>query len=191
MIGTLAPYWRTRYGLPAANVVVWSGDNPCSLIGTGLVDEGRVGISLGTSDTLFGLMRAPRIDSTGTGHVFGAPTGDFMGLTVFSNGSLARERVRDAYGLDWPGFSAALAAAPPGNRGALMLPWFVPEITPHVPVAAVRRRRLEPGDAPSNVRAVVEAQMMAMANHSRVDGRGDPHDPRDRRRVRPIATSCR
>ena len=98
--------------------------------------------------------------------MFGAPTGDFMGLTVFSNGSLARERVREAYGLDWAGFSAALAAAPPGNRGALMLPWFVPEITPHVPVAAVRRRGLEPDDAPSNVRAVVEAQMMAMANHS-------------------------
>lgn len=166
VVGTLAPYWRTRYGLPAARVVVWSGDNPCSLIGTGLVDEGRVGISLGTSDTLFGLMRAPRVDAAGTGHVFGAPTGDFMGLTVFSNGSLTRERVRDAYGLDWSGFSAALAAAPPGNRGALLLPWFVPEITPHVPAAAVRRRRLGPGDASANVRAVVEAQMMAMANHS-------------------------
>jgi xylulokinase len=164
--GTLAPYWRARYGLPAANVVVWSGDNPCSLVGTGLVDEGRVGISLGTSDTFFGLMSAPRIDAAGTGHVFGAPTGDFMGLTVFSNGSLTRERVRDAYGLDWRGFSAALAAAPPGNRGAVILPWFVPEITPHVPVAAVRRRHLDPGDPPSNVRAVVEAQMMAMANHS-------------------------
>jgi xylulokinase len=164
--GTLAPYWRDRYSLPAASVIVWSGDNPCSLIGTGLVDEGRVGISLGTSDTLFGMMRAPRIDPGGTGHVFGAPTGDFMGLTVFSNGSLTRERVRDAYGLDWPGFSAALAAAPAGNRGALLLPWFAPEITPHVPAAAVRRRRLDPGDAPANVRAVVEAQMIAMANHS-------------------------
>jgi xylulokinase len=74
--------------------------------------------------------------------------------------------VRDAYGLDWSGFSAVLAASPPGNRGALILPWFVPEITPHVPVAVVRRRHLEPGDVPSNVRAVVEAQMMAMANHS-------------------------
>src|SRR5262249_58846077 len=75
--GPLASYWRIRYGFSPAQVVVWSGDNPCSLIGTGLVDEGRIGISLGTSDTLFGLMRAPRIDTTGTGHVFGAPTGDF------------------------------------------------------------------------------------------------------------------
>jgi xylulokinase len=165
--GTLAPYWRERYGLPPSAVVVWSGDNPCSLIGTGLVDEGRVAISLGTSDTIFGLMRTPRVDPTGTGHVFGAPTGEFMGLTVFSNGSLARERIRDAYGLDWRGFSAALGATPPGNGGAVMLPWFVPEITPPVAIPGVRRVGLDAADGPRNVRAVVEGQMMAMANHSR------------------------
>ena len=51
------------------------GDNPCSLIGTGLVREGRMAISLGTSDVSFGLMEAPRVDASGTGHVFGAPTG--------------------------------------------------------------------------------------------------------------------
>jgi xylulokinase len=26
--GSVASYWRNRYGLPAASVVVWSGDNP-------------------------------------------------------------------------------------------------------------------------------------------------------------------
>ena len=97
--GTLSAYWQARHGLPAARIVVWSGDNPCSLVGTGLVREGRVAISLGTSDTVFGLMNEPRVDRTGTGHVFGAPTGAFMGLTVFANGSLARERVRDGFGL--------------------------------------------------------------------------------------------
>ncbi len=72
---------------------------PCSLVGVGLVREGRLAISLGTSDTVFGLMREPRVDRTGTGHVFGAPTGDYMGLTCFKNGSLARERIRDQFGL--------------------------------------------------------------------------------------------
>jgi xylulokinase len=167
VVGTLAPYWRQRHGLPAAKVVTWSGDNPCSLIGVGLVREGRVAISLGTSDTIFGLMKEPRVDPGGTGHVFGAPTGDYMGLTCFSNGSLARERVRDAYGLSWQGFSEALASTPPGNRGRLMLPWFEPEITPTVLRSGVRRLRLNPGDAAANVRAVVEAQQMSMAIHSR------------------------
>jgi xylulokinase len=166
IIGTLAVSWRGRFGLPPAKLVVWTGDNPSSLIGTGLINEGRVAVSLGTSDTIFGLMRQPRVDPGGTGHVFGAPTGDYMGITVFTNGSLARERVRDDHGLDWAAFSHALRSTPPGNHGRLMLPWFVPEITPHVAVPGVRRIDLDPHDVAGNVRAVVEGQMMAMANHS-------------------------
>jgi xylulokinase len=168
IIGTLAPYWQRRHRLPPARVVVWSGDNPCSLVGTGLVVEGRVAISLGTSDTIFGLMRALPSGDEGRpeGHIFASPTGDVMGMTVFKNGSLARERMRDAYGLDWLQFSAALRTTLPGNGGALMLPWFDPEITPNVSTPSVRRRGLSEADGASNVRAIVEAQMMAMANHS-------------------------
>src|SRR5262249_27092623 len=117
--------------------------------------------------TIFGLMREPRVSASGIGHVFGAPTGDYMGITVFKNGSLARERVRDAFGVDWAGFSRALDATPPGNGGGLMLPWFDPEITPHIDRPGVRRLGLDAADAPRNMRAVVEGQMMAMANHSR------------------------
>ena len=60
VVGRLSPYWTGRYGFPAARVIAWSGDNPCSLVGTGLVSQGRIAISLGTSDTLFGFMREPR-----------------------------------------------------------------------------------------------------------------------------------
>src|SRR5437667_12695001 len=117
----------------------WSVDTPCSLIGTGLVREGLVATSLGTSDTIFGLTREPRVDATGTGHVFAAPTGAYMGLTVFKNGSLARERVRDELGLSWAEFSRTLASTPPGNGGRILLPWFEPEITPAGDVPAGRR----------------------------------------------------
>jgi xylulokinase len=167
VVGHLSDYWQLRYGFPPALVVAWSGDNPCSLIGVGLVREGRLAISLGTSDTVFGLMTRPTVDAGGVGHVFGAPTGDFMGLTCFSNGSLARERVRDEYGMTWPEFSNALAMTPPGNDGRVMLPWFEPEITPAVARPGVRRFALSPDDAPGNVRAVVEAQQLSMALHSR------------------------
>ena len=44
-VGTLAPYWQQRYSLPPARVIAWSGDNPCSLVGTGLVRAGVVAIS--------------------------------------------------------------------------------------------------------------------------------------------------
>ena len=166
VIGALSPYWQHRHGLPACRIVAWSGDNPCSLIGTGLVREGIVAISLGTSDTIFGLMTEPRVSRNGVGHVFGSPTGEFMGITVFRNGSLARERIRDQFGMSWSDFSRALAEAPPGNQGKTMLPWFEPEITPRVLVAGVQRFKLDVDDGPGNVRAVVEAQMLAMKRYS-------------------------
>jgi xylulokinase len=165
--GPLARYWQERYRLPAASVVTWSGDNPCSLIGTGLVREGRIAVSLGTSDTVFGLMDEPRVDPSGVGHVFAAPTGAFMALTCFANGSLARERVRETFGLSWAEFSAVLRGTPPGNAGRVLLPWFEPEITPAVPTPGVHRYGMADADRDANVRGVVEAQMMAASRHSR------------------------
>lgn len=170
VVSDLAPYWVRRHGFAGSRpvkVVSWSGDNPCSLIGVGLVREGRIAVSLGTSDTVFGFMGEARVDPAGTGHVFGSPTGQFMGLTCFKNGSLARERIRDEHGLDWAGFSDALRRSPPGNDGRVMLPWFEPEITPPVREPGARRYRLDRGDTSANVRAVIEAQAMSMASHSR------------------------
>jgi len=165
-VGTLSPYWQMRHGFPAAQVIAWTGDNPSSLIGVGLAREGRVAISLGTSDTMFGPMTEPHVDDSGTGHVFGAPTGAYMGLTCFQNGSLAREQIRAAQGMTWSGFSHVLASTPPGNNGRIMLPWFAPEITPPVSVPSVHRYG-PASDGASEVRAVIEAQQMSMALHSR------------------------
>jgi len=168
IVGPISNYWVERYGFsPRTRIVAWSGDNPCSLIGVGLVKPGRLAISLGTSDTLFGYLPEPRVDPAMEGHTFGAPTGDYMSLICFKNGSLARERICNAAGLDWEGFSAALRETPAGNGGAILLPWFEPEITPNVQDPGVRRYGLREDDGPANVRAVVEAQMMTMAIHSR------------------------
>jgi sugar (pentulose or hexulose) kinase len=89
-------------------------------------------------------MSEPRIHQAGIGYVSASPTGIYMGTTVFKNGSLARERVRDSFGFDWAKFSAALASRPAGNHGAIMFPWFDPEITPHVSAPGVRRVNLDP-----------------------------------------------
>jgi xylulokinase len=80
VIGVLAPAWRSRCGLPEVRVVAWTGDNSSSLVGTGLVEGDSMVVSLGTSDTICGLMRHPREEGPRTGHVFGAPTGDFMSV---------------------------------------------------------------------------------------------------------------
>jgi xylulokinase len=167
VVGPVARYWVERHGVRRdALACVWSGDNPCSAVGLGLVAPGGVAISLGTSDTFFGTMAECRCDPAGEGHVFVAPTGDYLSLICFKNGSLARERVRDRYGLDWDGFSRAIAATPPGNEGRLMLPYFEPEIVPRVLEPGVRRFGLDERDAAANCRAVVEAQMLSMRLHS-------------------------
>ena len=131
-----SPYWQQRHGFPPATVVAWSGDNPCSLIGTGMIRAGSLAISLGTSDTVFACTPHP---ARRPSHVFRSPTGDFMNLVCFRNGSLAREWVRDRASALTGTASRGCSRQQPGNNGALMLPWFEPEITPHVAHAGVRR----------------------------------------------------
>lgn len=166
VVGTLGVQWQQRFALPPVPIVAWSGDNPCSMIGTGLVHEGQLAVSLGTSDTIFGPMREPRVSRDGTGHVFASALGEYMGITVFRNGSLARERVRDECGWTWDEFSEALRQTPAGNGGAMMVPWFEPEITPLVARPAVTRVGLDNAAPARHVRAIIEGQVMAMVRHS-------------------------
>ncbi len=170
VVGHIAPRFVSRHGLPAsARVVAGSGDNPCSLVGVGVREPGEAVLSLGTSDTYFGLLKEVAVDPDANGHVFIAPNGHPMSLICFRNGSLAREAVRDRFGLDWPGFDAALRATPPGNDGMMMLPWFEPEIVPRIATPHVHRLgglRDEPEQAARNCRAVVEGQFLSMRLNS-------------------------
>ena len=167
VVRTVSPYFVQRYGLNAgAQSVIWSGDNPCSVVGLGLVRPGLVAISMGTSYTYFGTMGECHVDPRGEGHVFGSPAGGYMTLNCFKNGGLARARVRDRYGLDWKSFGEAMGRVPPANLGRLMLPWFDPEIVPKVLKPGARRLELSEDDADGNCRALVEGQMLAMRTHA-------------------------
>lgn len=172
-VGTLARYFVERYGFhPQTSVYAFTGDNPSSLIGMGASAPGRAVVSLGTSDTVFAAMREPHTDPRGYGHVFGNPAGGFMSLICFANGSLAREKVAAELGYDWDQFAhAILDETPPGNNGNLMLPYFVPEMTPKIHAPSVQRfgteRFVAGKDGPAQARAVVEAQALSMQHHSR------------------------
>lgn len=166
--GSIAPYFVEKYGFsPSCETIVWSGDNPCSLIGMGAAQPGKVVISLGTSDTLFAAMPEPRTDPNGFGHVFGNPAGGYMSLICFKNGSLAREAVKEEFDLAWSAFEKEeLAKSPIGNGGFLMLPFYEPEITPALdtggPVFSDQRER----SSHESVRAVLEGQFLNMRAHS-------------------------
>ncbi|HVS12372.1 MAG TPA: FGGY family carbohydrate kinase [Thermoanaerobaculia bacterium] len=189
VVGTVSRFFIERHGLaPGCLVIAGTGDNPASAIGLGMVAPGDLAVSLGTSDTCFALIEEGRVDESGQAHVFVAPTGDPMMLLCARNGSLARERVRDTYGLDWHGFARAIETTPPGNQGRLLLPWFEPEIVPRLERPWVERLGgLDERDPAASCRAVVEAQMLSLAEHARpllggLPGRddGEPDRPRGR-----------
>ncbi len=167
-IGKVSPYFVEKFGLnPEALATVWTGDNPASVIGLGLIKPGQVAISLGTSDTFFGSMQKCQTDAHGEGHVFGSPAGGYMTLICFKNGSLAREKIRELYQIsDWNKFGELLAKTKPGNGGAILLPWFEAEIVPRVNQPGVHRFDLDEKNVAANCRAIFEAQMLSMRLHS-------------------------
>lgn len=157
-----------KFGLrPGIPVVVWTGDNPASLVGVGATEPGTAVVSLGTSDTFFGSIAEFFTDPDGCGHVFGNGAGNFMSLVCFTNGSLAREAVRQRAGVSYAVFDRVEAP----RRGELLLPYFEPESTPPVLTAGIRANfdweHAEPG---ALIRALLESQALSMKLHSRWQG---------------------
>ena len=169
--GGLAPYFA-KFGLrPGIPVVTWTGDNPSSLIGMGAARPGVAVVSLGTSDTFFAAMPGMKTDPAGYGHVFGNPAGGAMSLICFKNGSLARDRMRAESGADWNDFSSSEhRAGVQGADGNLLLPYYIPEITPRVLDAGVRASGsadfLAGPDPTPRLRATMEGQACSMRLHS-------------------------
>jgi xylulokinase len=120
---------------------------------------------------MFAAMPAPRTDPKGYGNVFGNPAGGFMALICFANGSLAREAIAKRFNLSWDDFTRAiLERTKPGSGGNMVLPYFVPEITPRLPAPAERwfgsPDFVAGKDPNAAARAVVEEQALSMRLHS-------------------------
>ena len=131
VVGKISDYFVEKYGFSnEVSIVVFTGDNPSSLVGTAASTPSKTVISLGTSDTFFAAMPHTVSDPNGYGHVFGNPSGGCMSLQCFLNGSLAREYLKNKYEYSWNQFTKALSETPPGANGNYMLPFFSPEISP-------------------------------------------------------------
>jgi xylulokinase len=167
IIGPISSYFVEKFGFEKnVAITIFTGDNPSSLVGMGASTPGKVVISLGTSDTVFAAMPKTVSDPEGCGHVFGNPAGGSMSLQCFINGSLAREAVKDKFHFDWDQFTNAIKNTKPGNEGALMIPFFRPEISPRLELKAP----VLSGDADfmnwkqpeASIRACIEGQFINM-----------------------------
>ncbi len=166
--GGVSGYFVKKYGFsPDAKVVLFTGDNPSSLVGVGAMSDATAAISLGTSDTFFASMKELATDPAMCGHVFGNPAGGFMSLICFRNGSLAREHLKADISADWTFFDkTSFETTPAGNGGNMMIPFYGDEIAPRVNSSAPKLRgsaEFEAGsDRAALVRALVEGQFMNM-----------------------------
>jgi len=122
-------------GLPAGlSVAAGAGDNAAAAIGNGVVREGLVSSSIGTSGVVFADSATPRIDPKGRLHAFcHAVPGRYhlMGVALSAGGSL--RWWRDALGgQDYESLASLAAQAPAGSEGLLFLPYLTGERTPHM-----------------------------------------------------------
>ena len=133
--GTLLPQVAAELGLPAGvPVAAGGGDNAAAAVGVGVVREGLVSSSVGTSGVLFAHAERFAPDPSGRVHAFcHAVPGAYhlMGVTLSAGGSL--RWWRDALGAGgYEELVAAAAAVPPGAQGLLFLPYLTGERTPHL-----------------------------------------------------------
>jgi xylulokinase len=130
--------------LEGTPVVGGGGDQAAQAVGTGIVAEGVVSVTIGTSGVVFAASDTYRVEPEGRLHAFcHAVPGlwHLMGVMLSAGGSFRwyrdtlgeMERVRaeesgqDAYDL----LTEAAAKAPPGCEGLLFLPYLSGERTPY------------------------------------------------------------
>ncbi|KPJ88577.1 MAG: hypothetical protein AMS18_13400 [Gemmatimonas sp. SG8_17] len=136
-IGGVAPHIASHYGLWSECAVdAGSGDNMYGAIGTGNFLNGVVTISLGTSGTAYTFMEQPFVDPTGEIACFCDSTGHYLPLLCVSNMANGYDAILEAHGMTHADFDAVIEQTSPGNGGRLLIPWYVGERSPDLPLAA-------------------------------------------------------
>lgn len=163
----IAPTIADQLGLPhGVRVSAGGGDNMMAAIGTGNVAPGTLGVSLGTSGTLFAHADRPMVSSEGLWAAFCSSAGGWLPLICTMNCTVATSRVAEAFGFGVGEGEALLERTLPGADGLLMLPFFNGERTPDLPTARASLHGMTPGNfTRANVyRAAMEGATYALRN---------------------------
>jgi xylulokinase len=116
-------------------VVGGGGDQASSAVGNGIVEEGIVSCTLGTSGVVFAHMEKVAYDPAGRVHTFcHAVRGKWhvMGVTQGAGLSLDWFRSQLAPGIAFDALTAEAAQSPAGAHGLFWLPYLMGERTPHL-----------------------------------------------------------
>lgn len=118
---------------PGIPVVGGGGDQAAGAVGAGIVEEGLVSSSIGTSGVIFAALKEPKVDEKGRIHTFchSVPgMWHMMGVILSAGGSLRwwREVLK---GPSYETLSREAEEVPPGSRGVIFLPYLMGERSPH------------------------------------------------------------
>ncbi len=161
-IGRISSALSEKYGFDVeCEVDAGCGDNMYGAIGTGNVTNGMITISLGTSGTVYSYMEQPFVDETGEIAAFCDSTGHYLPLLCVSNMANGYDTILETYKLTHRDYQKIILSTQVGNDGIVMVPWFMGERTPDLPLAAPCLFGASPDymDARHMCRAVLEGHI--------------------------------
>lgn len=141
--GNLLPAIAELTGIPAGiPVVAGGGDNAAAAVGTGIVRQGLVSSSIGTSGVIFAHSDELTFDPQGRLHTFchAVPTKNhLMGVTLSAGNSFRwlRDVFREVSGaidnrIEYKEMTTLASKVDPGSEGLIFLPFLNGERTPHL-----------------------------------------------------------
>jgi xylulokinase len=142
--GTLLPEIAALIGFPAGiPVVAGGGDNAAAAVGTGIVRQGLVSSSIGTSGVIFAHSDTLTFDEKGRLHTFchAVPKRNhLMGVTLSAGNSF--RWLRDTFrgltplepgtAIDYQFLTSLAKTVEPGSEGLIFLPYLNGERAPHL-----------------------------------------------------------
>jgi xylulokinase len=121
-----------KFGTP---VVAGGADNACGAVGSGIIQEGRVMVSIGSSGVVLAQTNNPQADQEGRIHLFNHACPDswyMMGVTL-SAGMSYKWLQKNLFNniLDYSKLDQLAEEINPGSEGLIFLPYLYGERTPH------------------------------------------------------------
>jgi len=135
-VGQIRPDIAQLLGLnPEAIVSSGGGDNMMGAIGTGNIEPGSITMSLGSSGTVYAYADEAQVSDQASVATFCSSSGGWLPLICTMNLTNATSAIRELFALSIGEFNLAIAAAPIGAQGVLMLPFLNGERVPALPNA--------------------------------------------------------